>query len=53
MKKFIHSLTQLPLGGILRLFRGVAQLEAHCVWDAGVGGSSPPTPTRYQLEIVK
>jgi hypothetical protein len=25
--------------------RGVAQLAAHRVWDAGVGGSSPPTPT--------
>lgn len=25
--------------------RGVAQLEARCVWDAEVGGSSPPTPT--------
>jgi hypothetical protein len=25
--------------------RGVAQLVAHRVWDAGVGGSSPPTPT--------
>ncbi len=28
-----------------RLARGVAQLAAHRVWDAGVGGSSPPTPT--------
>ncbi|EKD89365.1 MAG: hypothetical protein ACD_34C00096G0006, partial [uncultured bacterium] len=27
--------------------RGVAQLAAHRVWDAGVGGSSPPTPTIY------
>jgi hypothetical protein len=25
--------------------RGVAQMEARCVWDAEVGGSSPPTPT--------
>lgn len=25
--------------------RGVAQLAAHRVWDAGAGGSSPPTPT--------
>ncbi len=34
-----------------RACRGVAQLVAHRVWDAGVGGSSPPTPTyhfRYQ-----
>ena len=30
---------------ILLNLRGVAQLAAHCVWDAGVGGSSPPTPT--------
>ncbi len=27
--------------------RGVAQLEARCVWDAEVGGSSPPTPTEF------
>ena len=27
--------------------RGVAQLAAHRVWDAGVGGSSPPTPTFF------
>ena len=27
--------------------RGVAQLVAHRVWDAGVGGSSPPTPTTH------
>ncbi len=26
-------------------YRGVAQLAAHRVWDAGAGGSSPPTPT--------
>jgi hypothetical protein len=26
--------------------RGVAQLAAHRVWDAGAGGSSPPTPTK-------
>ncbi len=25
--------------------RGVAQWVAHRVWDAGVGGSNPPTPT--------
>ena len=29
-----------------RRYRGVAQLAAHRVWDAGVGGSSPPTPTK-------
>ena len=27
--------------------RGVAQLAARCVWDAEVGGSSPPTPTFF------
>lgn len=27
--------------------RGVAQLAERCVWDAEVGGSSPPTPTVY------
>ncbi len=31
--------------GILVAGRGVAQLEARRVWDAEVGGSSPPTPT--------
>jgi hypothetical protein len=34
---------------ILSNRRGVAQLAAHCVWDAGVGGSSPPTPTKARL----
>jgi hypothetical protein len=29
--------------------RGVAQLVAHRVWDAGVGGSSPPTPTSSKV----
>ncbi len=29
-----------------RPVRGVAQLAAHCVWDAGVVGSSPTTPTQ-------
>ena len=33
------------LFGLYSTRRGVAQLEAHRVWDAGVGGSSPPTPT--------
>ena len=27
------------------MFRGVAQLVAHVVWDHGVAGSSPVTPT--------
>ena len=26
--------------------RGVAQLVAHLVWDQGVAGSNPVTPTR-------
>ena len=26
-------------------FRGVAQLVAHLVWDQGVAGSNPVTPT--------
>jgi hypothetical protein len=26
--------------------RGVAQLEARCVWDAEARGSSPRSPTR-------
>ena len=29
--------------------RGVAQLVAHRVWDAGAGGSSPPTPTLFGI----
>jgi hypothetical protein len=33
--------------------RGVAQLVAHRVWDAGVGGSSPPTPTGESETISK
>ncbi len=32
--------------------RGVAQLAAHRVWDAGVGGSSPPTPTEFILPLL-
>ena len=27
-------------------FRGVAQLVAHLVWDQGVAGSNPVTPTK-------
>ena len=30
--------------------RGVAQMEARCVWDAEVGGSSPPTPTEEKYD---
>ena len=33
--------------------RGVAQLAAHRVWDAGAGGSSPPTPTKYLLIVIE
>jgi hypothetical protein len=32
--------------------RGVAQLVAHRVWDAGVGGSSPPTPTGKPITTI-
>ena len=42
-----RGLTAAEAAGILALHRGVAQLEAHRVWDAGVGGSSPPTPTTH------
>jgi hypothetical protein len=36
-----------------RLARGVAQLAAHRVWDAGAGGSSPPTPTETTVDLLK
>ena len=32
--------------------RGVAQLVAHRVWDAGVGGSSPLTPTQGRNALI-
>jgi hypothetical protein len=35
------------ISGLYSNSRGVAQLAAHRVWDAGVGGSSPPTPTVF------
>jgi hypothetical protein len=38
-------LDALPDNRLYSEGRGVAQLAAHRVWDAGVGGSSPPTPT--------
>lgn len=28
-------------------FRGVVQLAEHLVWDQGVAGSSPATPTKF------
>ena len=31
------------------VLRGVAQLVAHLVWDQGVAGSNPVTPTRMTL----
>ena len=35
-------------------WRGVAQLVAHRVWDAGVRGSSPRTPTcRGRRQVVR
>ncbi len=41
----------LVLSIILSLVRGVAQMEARRVWDAEVGGSSPPTPTGLTAEL--
>jgi hypothetical protein len=35
-----------PTSDYTLMIRGVAQLAERCVWDAEVGGSSPPTPTR-------
>ena len=32
------------------VIRGVAQLVAHLVWDQGVAGSNPVTPTRISQE---
>ena len=31
--------------------RGVAQLVAHLLWEQGVPGSSPGTPTKYHFKI--
>ena len=42
---FAVSLTVIVASDYTLRVRGVAQLAAHRVWDAGVGGSSPPTPT--------
>ena len=33
-------------------FRGVAQLVAHLVWDQGVAGSNPVTPTIMRLKVT-
>ena len=33
----------------LKQFRGVAQLVAHLVWDQGVAGSNPVTPTTLRI----
>jgi hypothetical protein len=41
----------LPPPSILGFSRGVAQTEARRVWDAEVGGSSPPTPTVFTAEL--
>ena len=39
----------------MKQFRGVAQLVAHMVWDQGVAGSNPVTPTKKRLsqEILR
>ena len=34
------------------LYRGVAQLVAHVVWDHGVGSSSLFTPTKDVIRMV-
>ncbi len=33
------------------MFRGVAQLVAHLVWDQGVAGSNPVTPTTKKSAV--
>ncbi len=48
---FVHLSLRDKLNRIiLKLCRGVAQLAAHRVWDAGVVGSSPTTPTTSAAE---
>ena len=47
------SLTVEGLSDYTLSCRGVAQLVAHCVWDAGVGGSSPPTPTWFPFHYCE
>ncbi len=34
-------------------FRGVAQLVAHLVWDQGVAGSNPVTPTTENNDVAR
>ena len=43
LDKLIKILYYIQAFGFI--WRGVAQLVAHVVWDHGVGGSSPFTPT--------
>ena len=38
--KRVHVWVRLPPG----VYRGVAQLEAHLLWEQDVAGSSPATP---------
>ena len=48
---FVYSSLRDKLNQIiLNDCRGVAQLAAHRVWDAGVVGSSPTTPTTSAAE---
>ena len=44
-----YSLTVIVASDYTLRVRGVAQLAAHRVWDAGAGGSSPPTPTALYI----
>ena len=42
----------LELYGIIRDYRGVAQLVARSVWDAEVACSSQVAPTRASLNVI-
>ena len=37
------------VGDLQKQLRGVAQLVAHLVWDQGVAGSNPVTPTIQEI----
>ena len=42
------KMSNVQLGDLSPPYRGIAQLVAHVVWDHGVGGSSPSTPTKIK-----
>ena len=48
----VDSLTGVDSSDYTLCVRGVAQLAAHRVWDAGAGGSSPPTPTNHLILLA-